>query len=284
MKAVEVMVRELAESDVPVLISGEPGVGKCVIARRIHELSPRRSQALGMFSPGPQAGPVGRFDNLRAVGTAFLRNVEQLSSDEQAELLDSLSSNGEATSNGHFGPRLISATCSDLEAEVRAGKFREDLYYRISSVSLRLPPLRQRKDDIRPLTDFFLAKYAQEFRRSAPALSSETQQLFHDYAWPGNLRELEDATKALVLLGDENLAMGGLRAVLAKTDRAAGDERVSLKQASRAASREAEKQLILKVLNKTRWNRRRAAQELQISYKALLYKLKQIGYGEYETT
>jgi two-component system response regulator AtoC len=111
-------------------------------------------------------------------------------------------------------------------------------------------------------------------------LSVQTQQLFNEYAWPGNLRELEDAAKAIVILGDETVAMGGLRSLLIKSDRTNGD-RVSLKEAAKAASREAERELILKVLTRTRWNRRRAAQELQISYKALLYKLKQIGYGEY---
>ena len=110
----------------------------------------------------------------------------------------------------------------------------------------------------------------------------ERQQLFHDYAWPGNIRELEDAAKAIVALGDEAVAMGGLRAMLMKSERSVGEERISLKQAARAASREAEKELILKVLTRTRWNRRRAAQQLQISYKALLYKLKQIGGAEME--
>ena len=96
------------------------------------------------------------------------------------------------------------------------------------------------------------------------------------------MRELEDAVKAIVALGDESVAMGGLRSLLMKSDRGGNGERLSLKQAARAASREAEKELILKVLTRTRWNRRRAAQELQISYKALLYKLKQIGYGNTE--
>ena len=130
------------------------------------------------------------------------------------------------------------------------------------------------------MVSFFLAKYASDFHRPVPALSAQTKQLFADYAWPGNLRELEDAAKAIVVLGDEALAMGGLRALLAKADRGNGD-RISLKEAAKAASREAEKELILKVLTRTRWNRRRAAQELQISYKALLYKLKQIGCEEY---
>jgi two-component system response regulator AtoC len=141
--------------------------------------------------------------------------------------------------------------------------------------------LRQRKEDIPFLMDYFLRKYAREFRRAVPCLSSETQQLFQDYSWPGNLRELEDAAKVLVALGDETIAIAGLRALVPKPEPGGNGGRVSLKQAARAASRAVEKELILKVLTRTRWNRRRAAEELQISYKALLYKLKQIGCTEY---
>jgi two-component system response regulator AtoC len=112
-------------------------------------------------------------------------------------------------------------------------------------------------------------------------LSAETLRLFLDYSWPGNLRELEDAARVLVALGDEQAALGGLRALLRKPDASSNGGSVSLKAASRAASREAEKELILNTLARTRWNRRRAAEELQISYKALLYKLKQIGFEGY---
>jgi two-component system, NtrC family, response regulator AtoC len=159
------------------------------------------------------------------------------------------------------------------------------LYSRISGVSLRLPPLRQRREDIPFLIGHFLRKYARDFRRPVPDLSAETLRLFLDYAWPGNLKELEDAARVLVALGDEEVALGGLRAHLRKPD--AGTNHPprhaakSLKAASRAASREAEREMILEVLTRTRWNRRRAAEELQISYKALLYKLKQIGYEGY---
>jgi len=176
--------------------------------------------------------------------------------------------------------RVICGNSQDLEAEVRAGNFREDLYYRLSGVCLRTPPLRQRKEDLPQLMAFFLERYSQAFARPIPALSAATQKLFLEHSWPGNLTELEAAARAIVALGDESVAMGGLRALLARSDRTGG-ERMSLKEASRAASREAERDLILKVLTRTRWNRRRAAQELQISYKALLYKLKQVGCDEY---
>jgi two-component system response regulator AtoC len=131
--------------------------------------------------------------------------------------------------------------------------------------------------------EHFLRKFGREFQRPVPALSEETLRLFQEYSWPGNVRELENAAKAIVALGDETVAMGGLRAMLSRTDTGNGG-RVSLKQAARAASREMEKELILRALTRTRWNRRRAAQDLQISYKALLYKLKQMGCTEFRAS
>jgi two-component system, NtrC family, response regulator AtoC len=177
--------------------------------------------------------------------------------------------------------RIICGSARDLEVDMKAGRMREDLYYRMSGVCLRLPPVRQRREDIPVLLRHFLGKYSEEFGREIPRLSAETERLFQEYAWPGNLDEMEYAAKVLVVLGNEKLAMGGLRALLEKseTESVVG---MSLKAASRAASQEAEKNLILKALDRTRWNRRRAARELQISYKALLYKLKRIqcqGYG-----
>lgn len=283
MRAVEVAIRELAQGDVPVLLVSEPGAGKKTIARRIHDASSRSGEEYRIVNcASPLEDAAGNsISGLFGHGTVFLEEIGGLSSASQDELLAILS---KLEGNGSRPARLICGSARDLEAEVRAGRFREDLYYRVSGVCLRLPPLRQRKADIPYLLAFFLAKYAEEFRRPLPVLSAQTQQLFQDYAWPGNIRELEDTVKAVVALGDESVAMGGLRAVLMKADRNGNGERISLKQASRAASREAEKELILKVLTRTRWNRRRAAQELQISYKALLYKLKQIGYGECEAS
>ncbi|HZR66129.1 MAG TPA: helix-turn-helix domain-containing protein, partial [Terriglobales bacterium] len=128
-----------------------------------------------------------------------------------------------------------------------------------------------------------LTRYAELFGRAVPSLSADTRQMFMEHSWPGNLGELEASARAIVAVGDESAAKGGLRQLLARADNGSNG-RMSLKEAARAASREAEKELILKALTRTRWNRRRAAQELQISYKALLYKLKQIGYEEYGAT
>ena len=113
--------------------------------------------------------------------------------------------------------------------EVKRGRLREDLYYRISGVSLRLPPLRQRKEDIPFLMGHFLRKYARDFRRTVPDLSAETLRVFLDYSWPGNLRELEEAARVLVALGDEHVAMGGLRALLRKPDASGNGVAISLK-------------------------------------------------------
>jgi two-component system response regulator AtoC len=281
-QALEKVIQELAGNDVPVLLSGEPGSGKKATAQRIHQLSHRGRGPFQVVACSVLEA--GGLDAIAAAdapaGTVFLEEITQLRADVQKALVEILpGTNGNGT---HSAPqaRLIGGTASDLESEVRTGRFREDLYYRISGVSLRLPPLRQRKEDIPHLIEFFLSKYSADYQRPGPALSATTRQLFVDYPWPGNLKELAAAARAIVLLGDESLAMGGLRSMLVKTDRGNG-ARVSLKEAAKAASRQAEKELILKVLNRTRWNRRRAAQELQISYKALLYKLKQIGCEEY---
>jgi two-component system response regulator AtoC len=281
MRAVEVVIRELAESEVPVLLLAEPGSGKRATARRIHQMSRRQAQEFRILKCASL--PAEAFDKSDGGpfcdGTVFLEEIADLTSSCQKRLLEALP---RVEENGHEAARarLICGSTRDLEGEVRSGRFREDLYYRLSGVCLRLPPLRQRKEDIPYLVSFFLSKYAQEFHRPMPVLSVETQHLFQAYAWPGNIRELEDAARAIVALGDESVAMGGLRSLLRRSVSGNG-ERVSLKQAARAASREAEKELILKALTRTRWNRRRAAQELQISYKALLYKLKQIGYAEH---
>ena len=283
MRAVAAVIRELALGEVPVLLLAEYGAGKRTIARRIHEsssISKEEFRIVGSATLTPD-----RFekddDDLFRRGTIFLEEIGDLSPICQLKMLEMLPKVDE-NGNRRMQARLICGTVRDLEAEVRSGRFREDLYYRINGVCLRLPPLRQRKEDIADLMNHFLAKYAEDFHRPIPVLSADTRQLFHDYAWPGNIRELEDAAKAIVALGDEAVAMGGLRAMLMKSERTVGEERISLKQAARAASREAEKELILKVLTRTRWNRRRAAQQLQISYKALLYKLKQIAGAEME--
>lgn len=279
MRTVEAVIRELSQNDLPVLVVAERGSGKAAAAERIHNLSARGSDKFEVYlgketTSAILAGFKGQG------GTVYLHDVEDLSIPAQKELVRQIGLNG---SEPRLAPRFICGTSRELQPEVKAGSFREDLYYRISGVCLRLPPLRQRKEDIPLLRDWFLSAAAQDFSRPVPVLSAETRNFFMEYSWPGNVRELKDAARAIVALGDEALAMGGLRSLLRPAHRGGNGETISLKDAARAASRQVEREIILQVLTKTRWNRRRAAQQLQISYKALLYKLKQIGYQEYGT-
>ena len=286
MRSVEQVMRELAAGDAPVLIRAEAGAGKRTAAQRIHEMSIRRSQPFVALDCAKLTVEILENSVMTAFlpGTVLLEEVANLTAACQEKLMQVLERGKSGEPGSQAGvqdaARLVFTTGRDLEAELSAKRFREDLYYRISGVCLRLPPLRQRREDIAPLMRFFLTRYSGELGRRLPQLSLEAEQRLQDYAWPGNLRELQDVAKAIVVLGDESLVLGGLRGLSIVPDRRA-DGRVSLKEAAKAASREAEKELILKVLNRTRWNRRRAAQELQISYKALLYKLKQIGCQEY---
>jgi len=288
MRSVEAVMLEVAQSEVPVLLLAERGAGKKATALRVHNLSRRGGQSFRVVScaaldSGTVEDSIGQ-PGWHGEGTVFLEELANLGAKGQAQLLQALTRGNTNGSRTQGLARLICGSARDLEAEVKAGNLREDLYYRISGVCLRLPPLRQRREDIPVLTQHFLRKYGRDFQRSVPVLSDETQRLFEEYSWPGNVRELENAARAIVALGDETVAMGGLRAMLRQADAGSNGVRVSLKQAARAASREAEKELILRALTHTRWNRRRAAQELQISYKALLYKLKQMGCSEYRAS
>jgi two-component system, NtrC family, response regulator AtoC len=282
MRTVEAVIRELSQNDVPMLVVAEHGSGKAAAAARIHALSSRALEPFQVYQ-GLEASEEILAARDGQGGTVYLQEVGDLTAVAQKELVRQIGLHGNGNDNDNDDlrrrvPRFICGTSRELEPEVKAGKFREDLYYGISGVCLRLPPLRQRKEDIPVLRDWFLSAAARDFCRAVPVLSSETHNFFMEYSWPGNIRELKDAARAIVALGDEALAMGGLRSLLRRVD--SGDK-VSLKDAARAASREAERELILQVLTRTRWNRRRAAAELQISYKALLYKLKQIGYEGY---
>jgi len=280
MRTVEAVIRELSQNDVPVLVVAEHGSGKAAAAARIHSLSSRAAQPFQVYQGREASEEILAACDGRG-GTVYLQEVGDLTAAAQKELIRQIGWNGNGDgAEQRRVSRFICGTSRELEPEVKAGKFREDLYYGISGVCLRLPPLRQRKEDIPVLRERFLAAAARDFCRDVPVLSSETRDFFLEYNWPGNIRELKDAARAIVALGDEALAMGGLRSLMRRADRGGNGEKISLKDAARAASREAEREIILQALTRTRWNRRRAAQELQISYKALLYKLKQIGYEE----
>lgn len=288
MRAVMSVIRELSHNNVPVLLIGEHGTGKQTVAYQIHSTSalPEENFIVRNCRELTAEALVSVLSSSKS--TLYLEEIGDLNRECQDKLSELLANplHPESHSNGspHGDVRVICASSRGLEGDVRAGTFQEELYYRLSGVCLRIPPLRQRRQDIPQMIAHFLKHYSATYCCDVTALSPATQQLFLEYSWPGNLPQLDAAVRAIVAVGNESVAMAGLRSMLTKTEARSNGEKVSLKDAARAASREAEKELILKVLTRTRWNRRRAAQELQISYKALLYKLKQIGYAEYGTS
>src|ERR1700730_9919296 len=296
MRALERTIADIAPTDIPVLLAGGSGTGKEVMALEIHRLSKRWNEAFvkcgcaGLTAESLAArlncGDGSRGEQATGGGTLSLDEVSNLDLPSQARLLDILPDGTGVRQENCVSMRIISSTTRNLEEEMRNGRFREELYYRINGVNLRLPPLRQRKDDISGLLDFFLKRYASLFGRPEPHLSSPTMDLLMRHSWPGNIGELENVARKVVALGNEQLAIGELSIgtvpkvaestpVLSSGNGHAAAR--SLKEASREASRHAEREMILKQLEKTHWNRKRTARDLQISYKALLYKLKQLG-------
>jgi DNA-binding NtrC family response regulator len=281
------MVAELAPTTIPILLVGESGTGKEVYARALHRLSGGDAVHFRKVSC-PGVNPRHFLQEVRVslatyaedknVGTLLLDEIEGLNPECQRQLLTLVGNNG--ISGGQEeggGVRLISATTADLEKEVEAGRFRRELYFRINGACLKLPPLRERTEDIPALTEYFLSRHAERLKKKARTLNQETLEVLLSYHWPGNVRELENVARKMVALGDHGLAVGDLR--VARMIRPAGMNAAkfsSLKVAARAASRQTERELILQALERTKWNRKRAARELQISYKSLLYKLKQI--------
>jgi two-component system response regulator AtoC len=293
-RGLERIIEEIAPTDIPVLLVGESGTGKEVMALRIHQLSKRRNEPFHkvvcttlspevLEAPLRENGEAEKWHELLRAGTVLFDEISELDAACQPKLLHFLPDGDALPHEGKLHARVISATRRDLEEEIRAQHFREELYYRLNGVCIHLPPLRHRREDIPCLTDFLLAKFATQFGRPVPTLTPRTLRNLMAYSWPGNIRQLENVVKKVVALGDERLALEDFQSVTAQsTLNGASPQRISLKQAARAASREAERELILKALERTRWNRKRAAKELQISYKALLYKLKQIGMGDSE--
>jgi two-component system, NtrC family, response regulator AtoC len=292
MLTLESVVGDIARTNIPVLVVGESGSGKQMFAQRIHLLSLRAEQEMAKVACASLkleefSAELERQEG-RAVGTVLFDEIGELDSACQRHLLHSLPDGDEHPRPKTLTARVISTTSRSLDDEMCAGRFRSELFYRINGVCLRLPPLRERKKDIPSLAEFFMVKHAMLFGRPRRTLSSRTLQIFLDYNWPGNIRQLENVVKNIVALGDEDLSVAELVPSLPEKRLAASnpcsDSRSdSLKAAARAASREAERELILRALERTHWNRKRAARELQISYKSLLYKLKRIGLRDGET-
>jgi two-component system response regulator AtoC len=281
------MVAEIARTDIPVLLLGESGTGKDAYAKLIHRLSPGNELSFhkfncASFDPGQMPGHIPglseSYGSTTRCGTLYLDNVQELDSAAQRALLSLLPDAEESHSGLERPGRLVSSATSSLESEVERSRFRRELYFRLNGVCLRIPPLRERLEDIQILTEHFLNKYSKALKKDPPLLDEKVIQALSAYHWPGNIRELENFTRRTVLFGDFELALTELQSSGPQPSKVtSAGVGSSLKVAARAASKKAERELILKALERTHWNRKHAARDLQISYKSLLYKIKQIG-------
>ncbi len=309
------IVAKVASTDATVLIRGESGVGKEIVARMVFESSQRVQKPFikvncaaipndlleselfgyeaGAFTGATRPKP-GKFE-LAHQGTLFLDEIGEMHPMLQAKLLHVLQ-DGQFARLGakqdiSVDVRLICATNKPLEQRVTEGLFREDLYYRINVVTVTVPPLRERLDEILHLAHFFLEKYAAEYRRPQRYFSPAVERQMLLYHWPGNVRELENLCKRFVIVGGETQILRELSQhnppaapASVRTNSSAPTRRRAEKQTDepslleigRRAAWQAERQAILQMLEQTRWNRKEAARRLQVSYKALLNKLKQM--------
>ena len=341
MAEVRDLIERVADTDVTCLVRGESGTGKELVARAIYASSLRRDKPFvkvncaalptelleselfgferGAFTGAIQQKP-GKFEFANH-GTMFLDEIGDMSFPLQAKLLQVLQ-DGEFSRLGgkhdvRVDVRVVAATNQALERCVADGRFREDLFFRLNVVCISLPPLRERREEIPILSEYFLKKYSVQYNKPLGSLSPETMRLFMEHDWPGNVRELENLIKRAVVLGSEGpirkeiqhgIAMAAHRVQATLDSRqstvngvngrqsavhfvappaqltpaefaaaAAAEGNYSLKDISREAARQAERELILKMLQQTRWNRKETAEILGISYKALLYKIKENG-------
>ncbi len=269
-RQVDVPLARLAECECPILIEGEHGVGKRYAAAHIHALSHR---SRGMFNEVrcDDLDAPALLSALSTNGTVHFLEVSELTVDFQELILDSCLRSDQPKSS-----RLLFSSSRELLEEVKALRMREDFYYFISAVTLRIPPLRCRKADILPIAESLLAQYSKQFDRPEPELSDEVREFLMRHTWPDNLSELQTAIKTFVAIGDQAISFAALKAAAPSRRFNGNRTHLTLKQASRAASTRVERQLISEVLVSAGGNRKRAADQLGISYKALLYKLKQI--------
>jgi DNA-binding NtrC family response regulator len=336
MEDVKMTIEKVADTNATVLIRGESGTGKEMVARMVYAHSGRRDKTFvkvncaaiphelleselfgyeqGAFT-GANRQKLGKFDIANG-GTIFLDEISEMHPALQAKLLHVLQ-------DGEFGRlggkrdiavdvRVMAATNKPLERSVAQGTFREDLFYRLNVVSIHIPPLRERREEIPVFLDFFLNKYSRYYDKHPPAFSDEAIQRMLDYTWPGNIRELENLVKRYTIVGNEAQIIRELsthKPIVSSTgahpseeqaDTAAkvvetvrmplipasknGAEMPSLLEIGRQAAMKAEREAIERVLTQTKWNRRQAAKILKISYKALLNKLKLIEGQEQEET
>lgn len=298
------LTKRIATHDVTVLIQGESGTGKELIVRAIHDLSQRRDKPFvpldcttlpetlveseifgyekGAFTGAAERKP-GRFEQAHG-GTLFLDEIGNLSPQIQMKLLRVIQEREFVPLGGKrpikVDVRLIVATNADLNRAIQLGQFREDLYHRIHTVTIHLPPLKERQGDVLLLCHYFLERFSQEMKKKAPKISQEAQQLLNSYHWPGNVRELENTIKAAVLLADEVVLPEHLTSLTQYLPTTAADPSQiegSLIEVSRQSAQTVEKELILRTLEEAKWNKTKAAGMLKIDYKTLYNKMKRLG-------
>ncbi|MGA3294641.1 MAG: sigma-54 dependent transcriptional regulator [Candidatus Acidiferrales bacterium] len=303
MQVVRQKVERAAGLNVPILILGESGTGKEVLARFVHNRSPwfngpfvkvncpaipgtlLESELFGFQKgafTGANAAKPGRIEMAQG-GTLFMDEIGELDGSLQAKLLHVLQ-------DGHFtrigdheekrmDARVVCATNRRLQQEIETGGFRADLFYRINVISITLPPLRDRRQDIPYLVEYLRQQFNRRFQRNAVPLSKETLHLLQQREWPGNVRELENCMARYVVLGSEEAFYADRteRAPFSFAYETTPEGTIPLKRIAQQVTRRMEHDVILKVLQANHWNRRKTAQVLKISYRALLYKVRQAG-------
>lgn len=299
------VIVKIANSPVTVLVWGESGTGKELVALEIHRCSNRASKPFvkincaaipatlieselfgyekGAFT-GAVASKPGRFE-LAHEGTLFLDEVAEMPLEMQVKVLRILQEQEFERVGGvntiKVDVRIITATNKDLEAEVKAGRFREDLYYRLNVVPIHLPPLRERRDDIDLLVRYFLMQFNQKSKKGVTGLTPETLSILRSHSWPGNIRQLENVLERMILMCDgtvltiDDLPEEFAGAYPDKTESTGGAP--SLKQIVRRQTQSLERNLIEKALEETNGNVTRAAEKLGLSRKGLQLKIKELG-------
>ncbi len=309
MHRIKEIVDQIANTDVTVLIQGESGVGKEVVARSIHLNSFRRQRPFvkvncaalpqelleselfgyekGAFTGAYRQKP-GKFE-LANGGTVFLDEISEISLSLQGKLLQVLQDREFSRLGGkkdiRVDVRVLVATNKNMEEGVKSGRFREDLYYRLNVVNITVPPLRERREEIPIFVEYFLEKFCRKYHKEAIPLSEKMRKALSEHRWLGNVRELENVIQRFVVLGNEEAIVEELTPVIQEDPAPEKNEKIgttkkgwpTLKEVHQEALKKAESEAILKALEMTNWNRKKAADILKISYKALLYKIKETG-------
>jgi two-component system response regulator AtoC len=304
MTEVKNIIEEVADSELTVLIRGDSGTGKEIVARMIHGKSNRAKDPFvkvncaaiprdlleaelfgyekGAFTGAHKTKP-GRFE-IADRGTMFLDEIGDMPMELQSKLLQVLEQQEFVRVGGinniHVDVRIVCATNRDLEKAISDGNMRDDLFYRLNEITVNLPPLRERRNDIPLLVNHFMEKYTLLYNKTKKEIRSETLRQLQNFDWPGNVRQLENLIKQIVVRSDENVIYDTLKGPIPGGNRRGpvvdlSDDDFSMKKKVQLAVGEVEKLLITKVLHKTNWNRRKAAKLLDISYRSLLYKIKE---------